>query len=648
MKRLKLNIQLFGSGSATNTSTSSAGNKGTLSVSFSEDPNLTNINNNTTRVNASATFTLNTGSFSSITCYLKIFWHDNRENTDIEKKSLTVTTIAKRGSVSTDVSFDVTHNSDGTLNGYAFARWQYNGSSSLIPPTMNASPGWITLITVPRASTGSATNIDIGGTSNIAINRKSDNFTTSVGYTFGNLSDTIATKTSSVNIPWNTSSIASSLYQQIPSSKNGTATIWIDTYNGSNQIGSRQYATLTLTANEANSKPNVGITSVVDTNLTTVHLTAGSSATTSQVIVKGFSTAVITATRSVKNSSWLTNFYLNDTDVGTTSTTRTIQNVNTNVFKAKAVDSRGYSNETSTTKTGANYIEYIPIQYTASFTRSTPTDGKVVLSYNGSWFGGNFGQVQNELIVKYRYKQSGETDFGNWITLTPTSTSDNKFRQDITLGNEGTFDYTKQYDFQLLVSDKLNTSGTAYNQSITQGIPTFWWDEDLHVEGDLYLGSNRLLDMLHPVGEIYLTTSSQFDPNISFGGEWTQLTGNEYLRIMSGSMSQSGGSNYISTSNMPSHSHPVSITTGSSLSDGTSSNSFYYGGTAASQSFGNITLTQTSLRLYSQGAQSTNQWAKMTANLSHTHSVEGNTGNSGSGTEFNPKYYGCYAWRRTR
>ena len=29
-----------------------------------------------------------------------------------------------------------------------------------------------------------------------------------------------------------------------------------------------------------------------------------------------------------------------------------------------------------------------------------------------------------------------------------------------------------------------------------------------------------LLDRVHPIGSVYLTTNGQFNPNISFGGKW--------------------------------------------------------------------------------------------------------------------------------
>ena len=247
---------------------------------------------------------------------------------------------------------------------------------------------------------------------------------------------------------------------------------------------------ITVTANETLSKPTVGVPSVVDVNTKTARLTSSATATTSDVIVKGYSTARITATRSVKNSSTLKQFYLNDVNVGTTSTTRDITNVSTNIFTARAVDSRGYSTINTTTKTGANYIEYIPIQYSATFTRNTPTNGQVDLTYNGNWFNATFGRVTNTLSVKYRYKESTSNSWSNWIALTPTK-SGNTFSQTITLGDNGTptgdFNYTKKYDFQLLVSDQLNTDGTLYIQQITQGIPTFWWDDDFHVESELYV-----------------------------------------------------------------------------------------------------------------------------------------------------------------
>lgn len=68
-----------------------------------------------------------------------------------------------------------------------------------------------------------------------------------------------------------------------------------------------------------------------------------------------------------------------------------------------------------------------------------------------------------------------------------------------------------------------------------------------------------LLDIVYPVGSIYITESTD-SPASSFGGTWAQVTGG--LLGCAGSTGlaangSTGGSATISTSQMPSHNHKV-------------------------------------------------------------------------------------------
>ena len=109
---------------------------------------------------------------------------------------------------------------------------------------------------------------NIGENITITINRASSSFTHTLTYWFGNLSGTIASKTSSTSVSW---TLPTSFYAQIPNNRLGQGSIACDTYSGSTKIGSSSclfYAYV----KESTNKP--GITaSVVDINATTKALT---------------------------------------------------------------------------------------------------------------------------------------------------------------------------------------------------------------------------------------------------------------------------------------------------------------------------------------------------------------------------------------
>lgn len=63
----------------------------------------------------------------------------------------------------------------------------------------------------------------------------------------------------------------------------------------------------------------------------------------------------------------------------------------------------------------------------------------------------------------------------------------------------------------------------------------------------------NIADVIYPIGSIYMSMND-INPNILFGGTWTQINDNRFL-LCSSSSKQTGGSTTIKTENMPSHTH---------------------------------------------------------------------------------------------
>ena len=545
------------------------------------------------------------------------------------------------------------HNADGSLGNVTVTSRCYvvpGYSSTDFNRTASISMG-----TIPRASSIPDVSGNIGSTITIPIDRKSSGFTTTLTYSFGSLSGTIVSKTSSISPTW---TIPNTFYAQIPNAKSGTGTITCTTYNGNTQIGDSVSRTLTANAVEVDVNPTVSITSVVETDTKLIAKIGSGGA-----YINGYSKPKVTFSASARQSASLSSLMINGISVPTNTTTYTINNINTNTITIVATDTRGYSSTGTSTLTPFDNYQSPNATFT-TLKRNTPTNGQIDITYNGSWYNGNFdtsgGTQANSLSVDLDYKESGSSTWINYGTLTPTI-SENNFSQSITIGDDGSitglFDYTKSWDIKLTLKDYLCDGSSGYEAiivtgSVTKGKPTFWWDDDLHVEGDLYLqGINisNIMDILHPVGEVYITTSSTFNPNTSFGGTWVQLTGNEYLRIMSGNMSQTGGSYSITEANLPSHSHTMSHTHNFAadfyIRHGTSAGTdTVAGGTnttittgAYSDTWGNGFNTST----YSHHPD------KVAINGSTGGSSSSKTGSTGSGTDFVLRYYGVYAWRRT-
>lgn len=369
-------------------------------------------------------------------------------------------------------SYTVTHNTDGTK----VASISASMSSSEFTPSSAWASGNLTLTTIPRASSVTATNTDIGSATSININRASSSFKHTLKYNFGSLSGTIATNVDT-SYGW---TIPTTFYAEIPNSKTGTCTITCETYSGSTLIGTKT-TTFVVTANENLSKP-ILTASIADINQDTIDLTGDN-----EKLIKYHSTAQITYTATSQNSSTITKVTINDVEV--TNSPYNIENVVSSSFIIKATDSRGYVTTVTLTP---DMIDYVPLTNSPSFYRTAPTTGEMSLEFSGNYFNDTFGDVSNTLSIKWYYKLRNDE---NWITGgTLVLDTDYKivnntyhsghtnYERPISLGNS--YDYQKQYDFKIEIEDVLEQ--VVITQSVSKGQPIVNWDDDhFNINGDI-------------------------------------------------------------------------------------------------------------------------------------------------------------------
>ena len=364
----------------------------------------------------------------------------------------------------------IPHNSDGSksftisaVSGWIYGNGNYYGAAKSF-----------TLPTIPRASSVSCSTANIGSNATISISRASSSFTHTLSYAFGDLTGTIATKTSSISVSW---SLPTTFYAQIPNAKSGTGTITCDTYNGSTKIGSKT-CSFTATVSESASKPTLSPT-VVDNNSTTTALTGDSSK-----FIKYYSNASVSTGASARNSATLKSQKITCGGKSITSASGTINAVESGSFTFSATDSRGYTTSQTVNKT---LIEYIKL--TCSLNASAPTTaGVATLQISGNYFNGSFGAVANTLTVQYRYKTQGGT-YGSWTETTATK-SGNTYNATATISG---LDYQTTYVFQARATDKLATKNT--NEQTRRTTPVFdWGKNDFKVNGDFRVTGATTLD----------------------------------------------------------------------------------------------------------------------------------------------------------
>jgi hypothetical protein len=387
--------------------------------------------------------------------------------------------------------------------------------------TINApvSGGWnyfsFSLPTIPRASTVTATNAEIESATSININRFSESFTHTLKYSFGSLSGTVATGVAT-GYGW---TVPSTFYAQIPNAKSGVCTITCETYSGETLIGSST-TTFTASVNETTNAPTVSA-SIIDTNAVTKALTDSD-----YKVVKFFSNMGFTITATAKNSATISSRSITCGSLSSTSTSGTLNAVESNVFVVTATDSRGISSSktyNSTSTPAYPLVDYVRLTVSPTLTRTSQTGSTIAISYSGNYYNGTFGTVANTLTVKYRYRIAGTSTWSSDVTITPIK-SGNTYSGSQNLAES--FPYTNAYEFQVSAYDKLNTSGeVTVPLVVSQGIPVYDWNKtafNVNVATtvpSLTVGSKSLLDLTYPVGAIYMSVVNT-SPATLFGGTW--------------------------------------------------------------------------------------------------------------------------------
>lgn len=310
--------------------------------------------------------------------------------------------------------------------------------------------------------------VTYGSATTININRASSSFRHTITYSFSELTGTIATKTSSTSIGW---TIPTSFYAKIPDSKSGKVTITCDTYSGDTKVGS---SSTTANVFVINSEPTVDAT-IEDVNENTVALTGDSNK-----IVRYMSNAQVDISATAKNSATIKSRKVVCGSKSGTSTSNTLNNVESGTFVVSCTDSRGFSASKTTTKT---LIEYVKLAFIdISLTRPTTTSNTVNAVIRGNWFNGNFGTTNNTLSMKYRYRQSGGS-WGSYRTVTPTKNG-NTFSYNASLGSTYNFNY--EYEFEFVIEDKLMT--VTQDVIVTQGEPIIdVGKNDVVINGEVYI-----------------------------------------------------------------------------------------------------------------------------------------------------------------
>ena len=306
----------------------------------------------------------------------------------------------------------IAHNSDGTKS------FSLSCEAGIYTYAVSATAsGTHTLTTIPRASTISATNVDMGSASTITITRASSSFTHTLTYSFGNATGTIATKTTSTSVSWTPSL---TLANQIPNAVSGKCTITCKTYSGTTEVGSKT-CTMTLTV-PSSVKPTI-------TSLTAARVD-GTVPTSWEIYVQSKSKATLTINGAAgAYGSTISSYSITGGGYSSTASSFTTGFLNTSgtiTFTASVTDSRGRvsANATVTISVVAysapSFSKYISQRCNSAGTASdsgTYVKSTVNFSYASC-------SSKNTITTATYYRKTTET---SWTNASKTFTSGTAF-----------------------------------------------------------------------------------------------------------------------------------------------------------------------------------------------------------------------------
>ena len=524
----------------------------TMSVSWSEGS--TNIANNTTVISASGSFAGANISFDSWqTYYLRLYWHDNNNNTDTLFATSAGFTSAGRsyGTKSVSGKITVTHKSDGSLSGYVKLRFDAPGTSGgWSPGTTDLNTNWTACTTIARASSITVSGSQLGSGVSVTIDRKSESFTHKVEYKFVESAWTTASSNATTSTSFTP---PVSLATQIPSAEVGALTVRVTTFNGSTQIGNPVTKSINLKV-PTNIVPSLS-------GLTQSRIDNGVPSSWG-VYVKGKSQVKITASgASGIHGSTIVGYSISGPGLSvnaSSGTSEVLSSTGTLTYTCAVTDSRG---RTASKSVSINVVDYTYPNISISAERCTSDGTK---STNGTYlrvvitFGCASVSGKNSIVSKscscngvsnssfasgtafvlaancsignhYTVSASIKDALGNTAIASAEITTSfrilnvNKKKTGLAIGKfseKDAFEVNMDSYFLKNIKSGITVEGSiATNSNLTAkgGIST---DGNLTAKGDINLP--KLLSKIYPVGSVYITYNN-VNPGTFLGGTWERF-----------------------------------------------------------------------------------------------------------------------------
>ena len=478
----------------------------------------------------------------------------------------------------------VSHNADGSKSISVSASFSCDNTSYYAPRTGSCS-GSLTLTTIPRTSSISidSPSIECGNTININGSSASKNFTHKIYATWNGKTSELVTIASGTTTPSFSYTIPTAWEKDLPNSTSGIATFTLETFSGSNSVGSKSVnATIKVRSGVVPSIDSIKITDANSVCAGIGQIVQSQSRLKFAIIYSGAQGSTVTS---------VSTKFEGQTYNGSSFTTDIVQGSGSISYTTTIYDSRGRSSQVSGKVTVSAYSSPKLTNVTAKRANSSyvvdEASGTYALLHFKVGFTSLTGKNATSFYIQYRASgASSWTKINSW---------DNNYtlEQDYKAGNLFT-STTSTYEIAFGVKDKFMND---YSWQIFTVAPTYtlinfgkdgksltFFGQDgnsantLTINGDLAINSvkentsstkllvangstvmyrdwnklvNSIKSAMYPVGSVYITYNN-VNPGTFLGGTWVQFgqgrtlvgegTGNDGSTSMSFTANSTGGS----------------------------------------------------------------------------------------------------------
>lgn len=449
-------------------------------------------------------------------------------------------------------SCTVAHRADGSGSVTLSAAW-YSGFESQWTPESLSLSKTVTLPTIPRASQVQGQAMTLGKAGTITLQRASDSFTHSIRYQIGESSGTICEKSGENRVSWTP---PLSLAREMPNAVSGSCVLTATTWSGSREIGSDS-CTVRLYVPE-DMKPSASLETTVRNDNDTV---AGWG-----VCLKGWSKLSYQVTAAGVRGSSIRSCrveFAGQSAQGLSGSIGPVGRSGSLTPKVQVTDSRG--RKTTVSGSAVKVLPYgSPTLTLRTLSRcnaegTLQDDGTCVkLRCKGSC---SLAGGHNSVKLRYRLRPVGGS-YGDYVSL---GNDEERILQGL--------EKMQSYELELSAIDALGSVRTMLcavpTAAVTlhlaeggQAVGVGKYAErtktlELAPDWELWLHGKTLLDVVWPVGSLYLSMQAT-DPGELFGGQWQRIR-DRFLLAAGDSYAagESGGqaTHTLTTEELPAHRH---------------------------------------------------------------------------------------------